>query len=175
LRWVWLLAASVYFYGVAQPIYILQILGATAVAYFFAFQVEQAEDKQTKQRYRAIAIGLLVLNLVAFKYTSFLNETFRSMTGWAGASWPIPHIDILLPIGISFYTFQLISYLADVFRGDKAERHFGVFALYVAFFPKLVAGPIERARNLLPQVHAPKSLNYDDAVAGMQLMTWGGF
>lgn len=174
-RWVVLLVASLYFYAVSEPMYLVQILAATALSFWLALKMEAAPDKPAKKRLVTVGIVLLVANLVIFKYTSFFNESLRSVFGWAGVSYSVPVLQILLPIGISFYTFQLISYLVDVFRGARAERHAGLFTLYVTFFPKLIAGPIERARNLLPQLHAEQRFDYQRTVTGLQLVLWGVF
>ncbi|MFN4184920.1 MAG: MBOAT family O-acyltransferase [Hyphomonas sp.] len=175
-RWIWLLAASLFFYGLAEPIFLIQILAATSVSFWLGKRIEAAPDKKAKQPIMALGVILLTANLVVFKYTPFLNETLRSLLGIAQIEYPVPELKWLLPIGISFYTFQLISYLVDVFRGQqKAEREFGAFALYVTFFPKLVAGPIERAKNLLPQIHANPAFNRIDVMLGFQLILWGAF
>jgi D-alanyl-lipoteichoic acid acyltransferase DltB (MBOAT superfamily) len=175
-RWIWLLAASLFFYGLAEPIYLIQILAATGVSFWLGKRIEAAPEKKDKQRVMALGVVLLTANLVVFKYTPFLNETLRSLLGMANVEYPVPELQWLLPIGISFYTFQLISYLVDVFRGQqKAEREFGAFALYVTFFPKLVAGPIERAKNLLPQIHAHPAFDRTQAMLGLQLILWGLF
>ena len=174
-RWIWLLASSLYFYGVAEPLFLIQILGATVVTYFFAERVELAPDKQKKKSILTVAILALVGNLFIFKYTSFANETLRSLFGLLNLSYPVPALHLALPIGISFYTFQLIGYLVDVYRGAKAEKHFGLFALYVSFFPKVVSGPIERAKNLLPQLHAEQVFDEHRVASGLKLMAWGAF
>jgi D-alanyl-lipoteichoic acid acyltransferase DltB (MBOAT superfamily) len=174
-RWMWLLAASLYFYASAQPAYVVLILAATAVAFFAAFKIEAAAEKPAKLRWLWIAIGLLAGNLLLFKYTGFINETIRAAFNLTGTDYPVGAISILMPLGISFYTFQLIGYLVDVFRGAKAERHPGIFALWVTFFPKMISGPIERARGLLPQLHDPKPFVYATFVAGLQLVAWGAF
>jgi len=172
-RWVWLLASSLFFYGLAEPLFLVQILAATALSYWFAIKIESAPDKKAKQALLWPAIFLLVGNLIVFKYTPFFNETLRGLFGIVKVEYPIPELHWLLPIGISFYTFQLVSYLVDVLRGAKAERKFGIFALYVSFFPKLVAGPIERGKNLLPQLHAEHGFDYRRVVEGLQLVMWG--
>lgn len=174
-RWVVLLIASLCFYGINEPLYLVQILAATALSFNLALKIEAAPDKSAKKRLMTIGIVMLVANLIAFKYTSFFNESLRTLFGWSGFRYPIPVVHILLPIGISFYTFQLVSYLVDVFRGAKAERHAGLFALYVTFFPKLIAGPIERAKDLLPQLHREHRFDYQQTVAGLQLILWGAF
>ena len=118
-RWIWLLAASLFFYGLAEPIYLIQILTATGVSFWLGKRIEAAPEKKDKQRVMALGVVLLAANLVVFKYTPFLNETLRSLLGMANVEYPVPELQWLLPIGISFYTFQLISYLVDVFRGQQ--------------------------------------------------------
>jgi alginate O-acetyltransferase complex protein AlgI len=171
-RWGWLLLASLYFYGAWPPWALVQILAAAAATFYIALKIDQAQAKPEKKKIQKIGVVLLVLNLVVFKYTGFFNESLRSVIG---ASYPIPVVQLLLPLGISFYTFSLISYLIDVANGMKAERHAGIFALYVTFFPKLVAGPIERAKTLLPQLHKQQAFDYAQVVAGLQLIAWGAF
>lgn len=173
VRWMWLLAASLFFYGFSEPFYLVQILAATALSFWFALKIEAAPDKAAKQKLLLPALVLLVGNLVLFKYTPFFNETLRAVFNLTRAEYPFPELHWLLPLGISFYTFQLISYLVDVFRGLKAERQLGIFTLYVTFFPKLVAGPIERAKNLLPQLHAKPGFDYTNALLATQLIIWG--
>lgn len=174
-RWMWLLAASLYFYGAAEPLFVAQILAAAFVTFYFGLRIQSAPDQAGKRSLLTIGVCLLVANLAVFKYTGFLNESAREVFGLLGLSYPIPSVSILLPIGISFYTFLLIGYLIDVFRGTQAERHIGIFSLYVLFFPKLIAGPIERTKNLLPQLHAPPDFKYEQAVFGLQLILWGVF
>lgn len=174
-RWIVLLVASLYFYGVNEPAFLLQILAASALSYWLGLRIAEESSSPAKKRLLTIGIALLVANLVAFKYSELFNETFRAIFGWAGASYPVPAFKAWLPVGISFYTFQLISYLVDVYRGGKAEQHLGLFALYVTFFPKVIAGPIERAKNLLPQLHLGQCFDYARAVEGLQLMLWGAF
>ncbi len=117
-------------------------------------------------------LGLLAF----FKYFNFLNDSFASVASFLQLSYKIPHLNILLPVGISFYTFQTLSYTIDVYRGKrKAERHFGIFALYVSFFPQLVAGPIERSTRLIPQFYKKQSFEYQRIADGLKLMAWGFF
>ena len=176
VRWAWLLGASLYFYAAAVPAFLLQVLAVTGVVYVFGRRIESAEDPRRRSRLLYLGVGLLIANLFAFKYVSFANETLRGLAGLAGLPYPAPVLRFLLPLGISFYTFQLIGYLVDVSRkAVPAERHLGVFALFVLFFPKVVAGPIERAKNLLPQLHAPQSFDYRSTCFGLQLMLWGAF
>src|SRR5690606_6115600 len=156
----------------AEPSFLVQILGATLVTYIFGLQIEKAADRSQKQFLLTIGVCVLVANLAAFKYTGFVNETFRDIFALVGLSYPVPHLSILLPIGISFYTFLLIGYLVDVFRGTQAERHLGIFSLYVLFFPKVIAGPIERTKNLLVQLRSPPDFRYEQALFGLQLIVW---
>ncbi len=126
---------------------------------------------------RAWAAANIVLNLgilCVFKYLNFLRDSFVHLMELFGVSPDWPTLNILLPVGISFYTFQAISYTIDVYRGDiKATRDVLSFGVFIAFFPQLVAGPIERATNLLPQFQREKSFDYDTAVVGMRQILWG--
>lgn len=174
-RWMWLLAASAYFYWSLEPRFLLICLAATLVAFVTGLQIEKAPDKARKQTVLWIGLALLIGNFLVFKYTSFFNETLRSMFGWFGLTYAVPEVHILLPIGISFYSFLLIGYLVDVVRGARAERHFGIFSLFTLFFPKLISGPIERSKNLLPQLRAEYKFDYTQTVFGLQLILWGVF
>ncbi len=157
------------------PIYIL-ILGFTIVIdYFAGIYIENAEGKRRKL--------FLILSLIAnigvlavFKYYNFLNHNFSFLMHGFGLSNPIPYLSILLPIGLSFHTFQAMSYTIEVYRGrQKAERHFGIYSLYVMFYPQLVAGPIERPQNLLHQFREKYDFDYDRVTSGLRLMAWGLF
>ena len=112
--------------------------------------------------------------LCAFKYLDFFRKSFVQFLGLFGVNPDWPTIHILLPVGISFYTFQAISYTVDVYRGNiKPTRDVVAFSVFIAFFPQLVAGPIERATNLLPQFMRKKSFDYDTALIGMRQILWG--
>ncbi len=128
-------------------------------------------------RDKAWAAANIVLNLgilCVFKYLDFLHNSFVHLLGLFGLSPDWPTINILLPVGISFYTFQAISYTVDVYRGEiKPTRNVVAFSVFIAFFPQLVAGPIERATNLLPQFLRRKTFDYDTAVVGMRQILWG--
>ncbi|HEX6244222.1 MAG TPA: MBOAT family O-acyltransferase, partial [Polyangiales bacterium] len=174
-RWAFLLGASCYFYGVWNWLVLIQLVAVIGLTYWFGVRIEDTADAVKKRKLATTSIVLLVLNLFAFKYTAFANESFRSLFSWVGAPYPIPVVRLILPIGISFYTFQLIGYIVDVYKVGKAERHLGVFALFTLFFPKLVAGPIERSKGLLPQLHAEQSFDRARVVAGLRLMLWGAF
>lgn len=174
-RWKLLLAASCYFYMTFVPVYIL-ILGFTIIIdYFAGILIENSKGKRRK--------NFLILSLVAnigvlavFKYYNFLNDNLSFLLGNIGYQNHVPYLEILLPIGLSFHTFQAMSYTIEVYRGNqKAEKHFGIYALYVMFYPQLVAGPIERPQNILHQFHTRQYFNYTNVVEGLKLITWGLF
>ena len=174
-RWFLLLAASCYFYMAFVPVYIL-ILGFTIVIdYFAGILIENVHGKKRKL-YLVMSLVANIGVLAVFKYYNFLNDNLSLLLGSMSVKNPMPFLKILLPIGLSFHTFQAMSYTIEVYRGNqKAERHFGIYALYVMFYPQLVAGPIERPQNILHQFHEVKKLNYDDVAAGLKLMLWGFF
>lgn len=178
-RWriPFLLIASYYFYMSWKPVYAVLIMASTVLTYFCGRLVERFSDAQPKKK--AVLITSLVLNLAilfVFKYFNFINSTVFGLLDYAGLRWTVPNLDVLLPVGISFYTFQAVGYTIDVYRGDiKAERNFMTYALFVSFFPQLVAGPIERAKNLLPQFHEEHRFSYNNAVEGLKQMIWGYF
>lgn len=174
-RWALLLAASCYFYMAFVPLYIL-ILGFTIVIdYFAGIYIEDAKGQRRK--------WLLILSLVAnigvlavFKYYNFINENISWLTTGLGFENHIPYLNILLPIGLSFHTFQAMSYTIEIYKGKQtAERHFGIYSLYVMFYPQLVAGPIERPQNILPQLHAKHNFSYVNMTLGLRQMLWGFF
>ncbi|MBG9376728.1 MBOAT family protein [Panacibacter sp. DH6] len=172
-RWFLLLIASCYFYMYFLPIYIL-ILGFTIVVdYFAGLYIAKSEGKKRK----LWLICSLIANigvLAFFKYYNFLNFNISQVMGEFGYKNPIPHLDILLPVGLSFHTFQAMSYTIEVYRGhQKPEKHFGIYALYVMFYPQLVAGPIERPQNVIHQFYEKKYFDYDRVVSGLRLMLWG--
>lgn len=171
-----LLAASLYFYAVWNPPYLLQVLCAIAVAFYCAIQIGRSEDPARRRRFLYLSLILLFGNLFVFKYLGFANESLRSLAHFVGLPYPASAINLLLPIGISFYTFQLVSYVVDVYKGlMPAETRYTQLAMYLMFFPHLVAGPIERAVNLLPQFSMPTRFDTQRLTFGMQLMLWGFF
>jgi alginate O-acetyltransferase complex protein AlgI len=157
------------------PIYIL-ILGFTIVIdYYAGLYIENAEGKRRK----LFLIFSLIANigvLAVFKYYNFLNDNLSFLMHGFALTNPIPYLSILLPVGLSFHTFQAMSYTIEVYRGNqKAERHFGIYSLYVMFYPQLVAGPIERPQNLLHQFREKYDFDYERVVEGLKLMLWGLF
>ncbi|MBI3272797.1 MAG: MBOAT family protein [Planctomycetes bacterium] len=176
LRQYLLLAASWYFYAAWEPAYLLLLVLSTWVDWRVGLSIERTE---APARRRAFLLLSLVSNLgllFFFKYYNFANDSLRAVLEHFSLPDPLPRSDFLLPVGISFYIFQSLSYTIDVYRGAlPAEPRFHTFALYVAFFPQLVAGPIERATNLLPQFAETHEFEYARAASGLRLMAWGLF
>jgi D-alanyl-lipoteichoic acid acyltransferase DltB (MBOAT superfamily) len=157
------------------PIYIL-ILGFTIIIdYWAGIFLEKTTGKNRK----FFLIASLVANigvLSVFKYYNFFNENLTALLHDIGLENPVPALSILLPIGLSFHTFQAMSYTIEVYRGNqKAEKNFGIYALYVMFYPQLVAGPIERPQNLLHQFYENHKFDYERVVNGLKLILWGFF
>ena len=178
LRWLLLLSASYCFYAYWQPSYILLILFSTLLDYFVALALDSTPAENTSRRKLLFScsvtanIGLLFV----FKYANLFSQAAADLSSALGMPLEFGALDVLLPVGISFYTFQSMAYTFDVYRGRlSAERHFGIFALYVAFFPQLVAGPIERAKNMLPQFRRKFGFDYDRIVSGLRRIMWGVF
>jgi D-alanyl-lipoteichoic acid acyltransferase DltB (MBOAT superfamily) len=175
-RWVILLIASCYFYMSWNIKYIILIFLTTVVAYFCAILVEKSESRLKKKIWLIFSSIICLGILVVFKYFNFFSDTVIRLL--QAISIPVHSVTlkVLLPVGISFYTFQTLSYIIDIYKGNqKAERHFGIFALYVLYFPQLVAGPIERPGNLIPQFKDPKTFDCDMAISGFKLMVIGFF
>ncbi|MET3730119.1 D-alanyl-lipoteichoic acid acyltransferase DltB (MBOAT superfamily) [Fictibacillus halophilus] len=176
LRWILLLVASYVFYASLSIQFILLLLISTAFTYFTGIFIEKQETKKQKKKAMVVGISVLLFFLGWFKYFNFVNESLRSLATFMGWNYAIPYQEIVLPLAISFYTFQAVSYLVDIFYGkQKAERHYGYFSVYFAFFPQLVAGPIERAKKLIPQLKVEQRLNYENLVYGMKRIAWGFF
>ncbi|MDB5103341.1 MAG: putative rane protein involved in D-alanine export [Fibrobacteres bacterium] len=184
MRWGLLLAASCYFYMTFVPVYILILAVTIVVDYLAALwmggmgRMESAGPSDDPKR-RLILMGSLactVLILAFFKYFNFLNGNIAFLARHAGWDYPIKGLEIILPIGLSFHTFQSMSYVIEVYRGNqKPERHFGIYALYVMFYPQLVAGPIERPQNLLHQFREKHAFDARRVIDGLRLMLWGMF
>lgn len=170
-----LLVASYYFYMNWEPIYALLILGSTCITYFCALGIDKMHGKNRKI-YIWIGLGLNLGVLFLYKYLNFATESIYGILEWCGLRMEVPHFDLLLPVGISFYTFQALGYMIDVYRKSiPVERSLWKYALFVSFFPQLVAGPIERAKNLLPQFNSAHKFNGDLMIDGFKLMIWGYF
>lgn len=175
-RWAWLLAASYYFYMAWEPGYVVLLWLSTLLDYTAALQIGKAATPRTRNLWLAATLGANLSLLFFFKYYNFFRDSLGAFSERLGFSFDLPHSEFLLPIGISFYTFQTMSYTIDVYRGViPPERHLGRFALYICFFPQLVAGPIERAKDLLPQMRLERDFDYTCATDGLRLMAWGFF
>lgn len=181
---IWLLAASYFFYMSWNAKYAVLILTSTIITYASGLMIERVKgaenDEVRKEKYlKAIVACSFILNLgilFFFKYMNFTLNTLESLLGLLHISVKMPAFDIILPVGISFYTFQALSYTMDVYRGEiYAEKNFLQYALFVSFFPQLVAGPIERSKNLIRQLAVPKKFNFDNFREGILLMIWGYF
>jgi len=175
-RWALLLGASYYFYMCWKPEYLLLIVVSTLIDYVVAIRMESARGHGSKRAWLAASLVSGLGLLFAFKYFNFIADSINGVFELTGIRVDLPFLNVLLPVGISFYTFQKLSYIIDVYRGDRrAERHIGVFALYVAFFPQLVAGPIERSTRLMPQFFEKHRFDYGRVTDGLRLIAWGFF
>ncbi len=174
-RWILLLLASCLFYMVFKPEYILILSAIILIDYFSGIYIEQAEGRKRKT---LLIVSILsnVSLLAFFKYYNFANTLFGTLMWKLGSATPFPFMEIILPIGLSFHTFQSMSYTIEVYRGNqKAERHLGYFSVYVLFFPQMVAGPIERFASLGRQLKEDHRLTYENIVNGLRLILYGFF
>jgi len=156
--------------------YGLLIFASTVSTYIAGILVEKQSNALSKRWILYITLLFNVGMLFVFKYYDFFSDTLRIVLNQFNVFYDVPALKLILPVGISFYTFQVISYLMDVYNGKiPAEKHFGYFAAFVAFFPKLISGPIERAGSLLPQFREEQEFNYQRVTDGLQLIAWGLF
>ena len=187
-RYIWLLFASYYFYMGWNAKYAILIAASTVMTYVGSLIIEKintslVNEEKNKSLYKKVTlIATLLVNLgilFYFKYANFFIDNLTRVFRALKVELVIPEVDVLLPVGISFYTFQALSYIIDVYRGDlKAEKNLFKYALFVSFFPQLVAGPIERSKNLLSQiqnVHLVKMWNYERICSGLIIMLVGYF
>ncbi|MFT4664315.1 MAG: alginate O-acetyltransferase complex protein AlgI [Polaribacter sp.] len=175
-RWLLLLIASYCFYSYWNNWYLLIILFSTLVDYTTGVQIEKTKNKKGKRMILYASIFLNLGMLFFFKYFNFFFDQIAQLADFFGTSFTGVEHSLALPLGISFFTFQTMSYSIDVYKGRiKAERHIGKYALYVSFFAQLAAGPIERAKSLLPQFHGKFKFDYKRVVEGLQLILWGFF
>jgi D-alanyl-lipoteichoic acid acyltransferase DltB (MBOAT superfamily) len=173
---VLLLVASWVFYGAWSWKFLLLLLASTVLDYVCGLLIAKAASVQRKRLVMLISVTANLLFLAAFKYFGFFVTEFAALLEQLGFQANLPVLEIVLPVGISFYTFQTIGYIVDVYRGKvPASRSFLDYALYVAFFPQLVAGPIERAGHLIPQFQKPRVWSTPAFESGLQLAVWGLF
>lgn len=176
LKRVFLLLASYFFYSCWNLKYSLLMLFSTVATYGTAIAMDMVEAKKKKKLYLGLCFFVNLAILFVFKYYSFTVNFINKILGIAALSIDMPVIDVLLPVGISFYTFQALGYIVDVYRGEiKAERNFINYALFVSFFPQLVAGPIERSKNLLTQIDNLGHRRYENLSKGLLYILWGFF
>ncbi len=172
-RWILLLAASYYFYGSWRIEYLGLLMLTTLTDYVLALRMGERATGRERRPFLIASVALNLGVLGIFKYANFAASGLATILHLPNS---FAHLDLLLPVGISFYTFQAISYTVDVYRGAKEpERHLGIFALYVSFFPQLVAGPIERSAHLLPQFRREHRAQYDRVASGLRRIAWGFF
>jgi alginate O-acetyltransferase complex protein AlgI len=158
-----------------KPEYILILFFTIILDYYAGIKIEGAHDKN-KKLYLILSLIANIGVLAIFKYYNFLFGNINNVLDVFKITYDFPLLKILLPIGLSFHTFQAMSYTIEVYRGNqKAERHFGIYALYVMFYPQLVAGPIERPQNILHQFHQKNSINFANITSGLKRMLWGFF
>ncbi len=175
LRWAWLLAASCVFYMAFVPKYVLILFAVIGIDYVAGLLIARS-DGAARRRWLLLSIVANLAVLGFFKYFNFFADNARALAQLIGWNLPLPVLQILLPIGLSFHVFQSLSYTIEVYRGNQApERHLGIYALYVMFWPQLVAGPIERPQNLLHQFHAEHRFEFARLADGLRLMGWGFF
>lgn len=171
-----LLAASYLFYGAWDWRFLGLLIFTTAVDYGCGIWIDSAAEERRRRLILAASVCVNLAVLGFFKYFNFFSDNLRQLALSAGVRLDMPTLKIILPVGISFYTFQSMSYTIDIYRRRlKAEKNFFDFALYVAFFPQLVAGPIERAVNLLPQIKAERAISPRQIDEGLWLIYWGFF
>lgn len=171
-----LLVASYYFYGSWDWRFLSLIFISTVIDYFCGLQLQKAENANHRKMFLFISMAANLGILGFFKYFNFFTENFANLVQSFGMQANFTSLSIILPVGISFYTFQTMSYTIDIYRGKmEPTKNFLDFALFVSFFPQLVAGPIERAKNLLPQVTNPRTFNMDQFYEGTFLIFWGLF
>lgn len=174
-RWLWLLAASCYFYVAFIPVYIFVLLALILIDYAMGILIEKTEGKKRKA-YLVISILSTCFVLFIFKYFGFFNANLTNLADFLGWNYSLEMLNLIIPVGLSFHTFQSLSYVIEVYRKkQKAERNFGIYALYVMFYPQLMAGPIERPYNMLHQFYEEHGFDYKNVADGLKLMLWGMF
>lgn len=175
-RWVLLLVASYLFYMYSNWLYMFLIFSSTFIDYWASIRIGKTDRRRVRLFFLLVSITFNLGLLFFFKYFNFFSQELAAVLGFFEIRWEAPAHHFLLPLGISFYTFQTMSYTIDVYRGHiKPEHHLGKFALYVSFFPQLIAGPIERAKGLLAQFHFQFDLDYDRIRSGSIRFLWGVF
>lgn len=175
-RWILLFAASCFFYAFFIPAYLLLLFFVVTVCYYSGVFIERLSCSANKRAGLTVCLVLILGVLIVFKYFNFFNSNISALARYLGLNYPYGILKLILPIGLSFYVFQGISYVFEVYKGRiKSEKHFGIFSLYIIFYPQMVAGPIERPQNLLPQFYVKHEFDYKRVADGLKLMAWGLF
>ena len=176
MKWPMLLIASYYFYAFYQADLLFLIILTTAISFFMSHLIERTEKTSLKKLYLAITLTVCLGVLFFYKYFNFISTSVSGIISLFGKDTPALILDLILPVGISFYTFQTLSYVIDVYRGEiKTEKNIFFYALFVSFFPQLVAGPIERPGNLIPQLKEAHKPDKDNFIRGSKQMIVGFF
>ena len=176
LQNVFLLGVSYYFYACWDWRFLFLLIFSTLLDYYTGLRMESASEPRWRKFWFWLSIGVNIGFLGVFKYYNFFAESFADMLRMMGANVSVHTLQIILPVGISFYTFHGLSYVIDIYyRRISVERNFVDYSLFVSFFPLLVAGPIERAHHLLPQMKKERTFRYENMVAGLRLILWGLF
>ena len=175
-RWIVLLVANIYYYLTWSPEHFLFAIASVGINFYLSKRIAVENNKQQRKMFLIFGISINLFALVVFKYLNFFIENFSPILEWYTSLITILQVDIKPPIGISFYTLQMIAYLLDVHNNvQKSDTHFGRFALFATFFPLQVSGPIERAKKLLPQFSSIPDFNPTDAREGLKRVGWGVF
>ncbi len=175
-RWPLILLASYLFYAWVKPAYVLILFVTTLISYFTALLIEKRRTVAEKRWAAGIGVFLVLGILFAFKYLNFAIDSAADFIGVFTSRPDVSGLSLVLPVGISFYTFQTVGYIVDVYRGTApAEKHFGIYAAFVSFFPQILAGPIARSRDLIPQIRKEKVFDEKTASYGLKQMCWGFF
>jgi len=171
-----LLIASYFFYMNTKPVYAFLTIGITLSTYLFTRQMDRTASDDKKRRYMIANIIIIILPLLFFKYFNVINSELLDVFAANNLHWPFPDMKYMLPVGISYYTFMSIGYTVDVYNEEiEAEKNIGIVALFVSFFPLILSGPIERAKNMMPQFRQMNPLEYHNISAGLKKMLWGYF
>jgi alginate O-acetyltransferase complex protein AlgI len=178
-RWIYLLAASYFFYGFYKIEYLVLLIIPTIIVYFISLKISRLDPAKDKsQRKQLLILGLLLALavLLVYRYTNFVGSSLFSLLGIFFKDLTYFPLELIYPIGVSFYSFKMASYLIDVYnRNAKAEKHPGYFALYVSFFPQILAGPIDRAVRFIPELKKKVNFDMDRIISGFQLVVYGIF
>ena len=177
---IWLLICSYFFYMSWNPRYVVLIAFSTLITWLGGRMIGRLKNSAGSTGKQKLCLALCIVSnlliLAFFKYYHFLTGNLTQLLGYLGIEIRIPAFDVLLPVGISFYTFQALGYIIDVYRGTiQAEKNLLEYALFISFFPQLVAGPIERSKNLIRQIHEPHYFDEERVARGLLLMGWGFF